>query len=168
MRIALIAALSRNGIIGRDNRLPWKLPADMRHFRQLTMGKPILMGRKTFQSIGQALPGRSNIVVSRNPAFQAAGCIVVDSIEAGMQAAGDCEELMIIGGAAIYRAALPLAARMYLTVIQADIEGDARFVEFDSKEWLETARIDCEADEENPYPYSFITLERRTPAGSAG
>ncbi len=161
MRISLIAALSRNGVIGRDNRLPWKLPADMRHFRQLTMGKPILMGRKTFQSIGKALPGRSNIVVSRNPAFQAAGCIVVDSIEGGIEAAGACEELMVIGGAAIYRAALPLAERMYLTVIQADVEGDARFVEFDKKEWLETARADYAADEENAYPYSFITLERR-------
>ncbi|MFQ5488440.1 MAG: dihydrofolate reductase, partial [Gammaproteobacteria bacterium] len=86
----------------------------------------------------------------------------------GVEAAGACEELMIIGGAAIYRAALPLAERMYLTVIQADVAGDARFVEFDSKVWLETARIDCEADEENPYPYSFITLQRRRPPDSAG
>ncbi len=165
-RIALIAALSRNGVIGRDNGLPWELPADMRHFRELTLGKPVLMGRKTFQSIGRALPGRRNIVVSRDPCFRAKDCLVVDSIAAGIAAAGESEELMIIGGAAIYRATLPLAQRMYLTMVQAEVEGDAYFVDFDQAEWRETARVDRDADGENALPYSFVTLERRERTGA--
>ncbi len=161
MPIALVAALARNGVIGRDNRLPWRLPADMRHFRRLTLGHPVLMGRRTYQSIGKPLAGRLNIVLSRDPAFQAPGCVVVGSLEEGVKAAGDCEELMVIGGAAVYRLALPLATRMYLTVIHQDFAGDARFVDYDPQAWRETAREDHDADDENPCAYSFVTLERR-------
>lgn len=161
MRISLIAALARNRVIGVDNRLPWRLPADLRHFRQLTMGKPVLMGRKTFQSIGKPLPGRINIVVSQNPAFQVPGVIVVDSIERGIAAAREHDELMVIGGASLYETMLPKAGRMYLTFIHEDFPGDARFVVYDENEWVETAREDHPADEANPCAYSFVTLERK-------
>ncbi len=161
MLISLVAALARNGVIGVDNRLPWRLPADLRHFRHLTMGKPVLMGRKTFQSIGKPLPGRTNIVVTRDADFQAPGVIVVDSITAGIQAAEGHEELMVIGGASIYEAMLPQAGRMYLTFIHQDFAGDARFVDYDENEWVETAREDHPADDDNPCAYSFVTLERK-------
>ncbi|HFD92582.1 MAG TPA: type 3 dihydrofolate reductase [Gammaproteobacteria bacterium] len=161
MLISLVAALARNGVIGVDNRLPWRLPADLRHFRHLTMGKPVLMGRKTFQSIGKPLPGRTNIVVTRDADFQAPGVIVVDSITAGIQAAEGHEELMVIGGASIYEAMLPQAGRMYLTFIHQDFAGDARFVDYDKDEWVETMREDHPADDDNPCAYSFVTLERK-------
>ncbi len=167
MRIALVAALARNGIIGKDNALPWHLPADLRHFRRLTLGKPVLMGRRTYESIGHPLPDRINIVVSRTPGYQAPGCIVVDSLEAGIEAgiaaAGDGEELMIIGGAALYRAALPMAERLYLTRIEADVEGDARFADYEAEEWEEVAREEHPADACNPFPYCFVTLQRKGP-----
>lgn len=161
MLISLIAALSRNRVIGADNRLPWKLPADMRHFRQLTMGKPLLMGRKTYQSIGKPLPGRTNIIVTRDRDFRVPGTLVVNSISQGIEAAGDQEELMVIGGASIYEATLPLAGRMYLTFIHHDFPGDARFVDYDDEAWIETAREDHPADEDNPYACSFVTLDRK-------
>ena len=162
MIISLIAALSRNGIIGKDNRLPWKLPADMQHFRRLTMGKPVLMGRRTFESIGLALPGRSNIVVSRNPGWEAPGCLPVHSLAEGIEQARGHRELMVIGGAAIFAAALPLAERMYLTIIQEDFSGDTRFVEFDAQDWNELERQDYSPDDANPYSYSFVTLQRKS------
>ncbi len=164
--IALIAAVARNGVIGRDNRLPWHLPADLRHFRQLTLGKPVLMGRRTFESLGKPLPGRTNIVLTRDPDFRAPGCIVVHALTEGIAAAGECEELMVMGGAALYAAALPLADRMYLTRIHHAFAGDTRFVAYDEREWVTTAREDHAPDGDNPYPYSFITLQRRsTPPG---
>ncbi len=166
--IALIAAVARNGVIGRDNRLPWHLPADLRHFRRLTLGKPVLMGRRTFESLGRPLPGRTNIVLTRDPDFHAPGCIVVHSLPEGIAAAGECEELMVMGGAALYEAALPLADRMYLTRIHHAFAGDTRFAAYDEKEWVTTAREDHAPDEDNPYPYSFITLHRRsTPPGDS-
>ena len=161
MEITLVAALARNGVIGRDNRLPWRLPADLRHFRRITLGHPVLMGRRTWESIGKPLAGRLNIVLSREPGFQAPGCVVVRSLEEGMKAAGDCEELMVIGGATVYRLALPLATRMYLTVIHQDFTGDTRFVDYDPRRWREAAREDHAPDDDNPYAYSFITLERQ-------
>ncbi len=168
MMISLIAALSRNKVIGRDNQLPWKLPADMQHFRRLTLGKPVLMGRRTFESIGGALPGRSNIVVSRNAAWEAPGSLTVHSLAEGIKQARGHRELMIIGGATIFAAALPLADRMYLTIIHQDISGDTRFVEFDAQDWDEIERSDHAPDEANPYPYSFITLQRKARLSKRG
>jgi dihydrofolate reductase len=160
MRIALIAALDRNGLIGRDNALPWQLPADLQHFKRTTMGKPILMGRKTWESLGRPLPGRHNIVLTRDPAYRAEGATVVDSIDAALAAAGDAEEVMVIGGSAFYRAMLPQATRLYLTRIDAEFEGDAWFPEIDARDWQETARESHAPDERNPHPYAFVTLER--------
>ncbi len=160
MRIALIAALDRNGLIGRDNALPWQLPADLQHFKRTTMGKPILMGRKTWESLGRPLPGRHNIVLTRDPAYRAEGATVVDSIDAALAAAGDAEETMVIGGGAFYRAMLPRAARLYLTRIDAEFEGDAWFPELDPADWREVAREEHPADDRNPHPYAFVTLER--------
>lgn len=162
MRIALIAALDRNGLIGRDNALPWRLPADLQHFKRLTLGKPIVMGRLTWESLGRPLPGRHNIVLTRDPAYHAEGASVVHSIDAALAAAGAVDEVMVIGGAALYRTLLPRAARLYLTRIDAAFDGDAWFPEVDPAAWREVARETHAPDERNPYPYAFVTLERRT------
>jgi dihydrofolate reductase len=160
MRIALIAALARNGVIGRDNRLPWRLPADLQHFKQLTLGKPVVMGRRTWDSIGGPLPGRTNIVITRAAGLQAQGCVVVHDIEAALQAAGDAEEVMILGGANLYGQLLPCASRLYLTEVQADVAGDAVFPEFDRGQWRELQRVSHRADERNEFAYDFVVLER--------
>ena len=160
MKISIVVAMAANRVIGRDNGLPWHLPADLKHFKETTMGKPILMGRRTWESIGRPLPGRTSIVITRDQDYAAPGCVVVNSIEAALQAAGQQEEVMVIGGAEFYRQVLPRTGTIYLTQIHADIEGDTFFPELDEAEWRETARVDCEADERNPYEYSFITLER--------
>lgn len=157
--ISFVVAMARNGVIGKDNQLPWRLPADLRHFKTVTMGKPIIMGRKTFDSIGRPLPGRTNIVVTRDPAYRAEGCVVAHSIEAGLAAAGDAEEVMVIGGADFYRQLLPRTDRIYLTLIDAEVEGDTWFPELDPARWHERSREDHVADADNPYPYSFIVLE---------
>lgn len=157
--ISFVVAMARNGVIGKDNQLPWRLPADLRHFKAVTMGKPIIMGRKTYDSIGRPLPGRTNIVVTRDPAYQAEGCVVAHSIEAGLVAAGDAEEVMVIGGADFYRQLLSRADRIYLTLIDAEVEGDTWFPELDTARWHERSREDHVADADNPFPYSFIVLE---------
>lgn len=160
--ISLIAALNNQRVIGVENKLPWHLPADLRHFKQLTLGKPVLMGRKTFESIGKALPGRLNIVVTTDAHFSAPGCRIAGSIDAALGLARDCDEVMIIGGATFYAQTLPLARRMYLTLVQADhMVGDAFFPAWEQHEWQETAREDHAADESNRYAYSFVALERR-------
>lgn len=163
VKIALIAALDRNGLIGRDNALPWHLPADLQHFKRTTLGKPILMGRLTWESLGRPLPGRHNIVLTRDAAYRAEGATVVDSIDAALAAAGDADEAMVIGGAAFYRAMLPRADTLYLTRIDAAFEGDAWFPELDPTQWRETARETHAADARNPHPYAFVTLERMRP-----
>lgn len=160
MTISLIAAIAQNRVIGKNNTLPWHLPADMKHFRDLTRGKPVVMGSKTFESIGKALPNRINIVLSSDFAYKAEDSIVVHSIEEALQAASYAEEVMIIGGASIYAQFLPRANRMYLTIIHADVEGDAFFPEYDEKEWKEVFTEDHEKDADNSYIYSFIILER--------
>ena len=162
MRIALIAAMGSNRAIGLDNRMPWHLSADLKRFRALTLGKPILMGRKTHASIGRPLPGRVNLVLTSDPGYAAPGCIVVHSPEQALQVAQG-EELMVIGGAALYRDFLPRAERLYLTRIHREFDGDTFFPEFDAADWRETAREDIEADADSGLSYSFITLERRTP-----
>ena len=160
--ISLIAAMADNRVIGIDNRLPWKLPADMRWFRAQTMGKPIVMGRKTFESIGaKPLPGRTNVVITRDRGYAAQGCIVVHDIETALAAVPDAAEIMIIGGASFYEQMLPRAQRMYLTLVHTEVEGDAWFPEFSAGEWREVERSDCDADESNPLPHSFVIYERR-------
>jgi dihydrofolate reductase len=160
MNLSIIVAMAENDVIGRGNRLPWHLPADLRHFRRLTTGKPILMGRKTWESIGRPLPERTNIVITRDPAYIAAGAVVVHSVAEALQAAGDATEVMVIGGAELYRQILPRVSTIYLTRVHANIEGDTFFPELDEDEWRETERIDCEPDEKHAYRFSFITLER--------
>ncbi|MBT3198009.1 MAG: type 3 dihydrofolate reductase [Gammaproteobacteria bacterium] len=158
--ITLIAAMAKERVIGMKNGLPWELPADMRHFRQQTMGKPILMGRKTFDSIGRPLPGRQNIVITRDQQLQIAGCDVVSSIAAALRAAGEADEVMIMGGASFYQQMLPQAQRMVLTFIDLEIEGDAWFPQWEPSEWRETRREDCPADEKNRWPHHFVEMER--------
>lgn len=163
MLLSLVAAMDRNLLIGVHGRLPWHLPADLAHFKRITLGKPVLMGRGTFESIGRPLPGRHNIVITRDPGFQAEGCTVVHSVDAGVAAAGAAPELMVIGGASVYAQCLPRAGRMYLTRIEADLTGDARFPAWNPEEWREVERQQFAPDERNPYPYRFEVLERKGP-----
>lgn len=158
--VSIIVAMDRNRLIGGDGRLPWHLPADLRHFKQTSLGKPVVMGRKTYESIGKPLPDRTNIVVTRNNEYQAPGCITSSSLDQAIQSAGNVKELMIIGGADLYRQAFPRATRLYLTRIDAEFEGDSWFPDFDGNEWKVTAKSDHEVDDRNRFPYSFVTLER--------
>lgn len=160
MIVSLIAAMGRNRVIGGHNTLPWNMPADMAHFRALTRGKPVIMGRKTYESIGHPLPNRPNIIITRDMTYRAEGCMVVHDAPTALAAAGRNEEVMIIGGGEIYALLLPRVHRMYLTLIDANFDGDARFPEFTAGEWQETARATHPADTANPHPYVFITLER--------
>ena len=162
MIISIIVAMDKNRLIGQGNRLPWKLPADMKHFRRLTLGKPVLMGRKTFESIGKPLAKRTNIIVTHNRNYQADGCIVTHSIDEALVVARDHEEVMVIGGASIYKLFLPRADRLYLTQIHESFVGDVYFPAFDRVDWQEVKCIDHQADEKNPYPYSFLFIHRRS------
>jgi len=161
MIISLIAAMGKGRVIGIENRLPWRLPADMKHFRALTMGKAVLMGRKTFDSIGKPLAGRTNIVVSQDPDFHPAGVTVARSIAEALPTGEDRDEIMVIGGASFYAQLLPRAQRLYITEIHHDFPGDAYFPAWQPEEWREIARDEHAADADNIYPYSFVTLERR-------
>lgn len=161
MIISVIAALAENNVIGKRNSLPWYLPADLAHFREITTGKPVIMGKNTYDSIGRPLPNRLNIVLSNDRNSKIEGCLVANSLEEALNYVLGAEEVMIIGGASIYKQFLPVAARMYLTRIHHDFEGDVYFPEFDEKEWQENSREDFKADLKNPYNYSFITLEKK-------
>jgi dihydrofolate reductase len=162
MIVSLIWAMTDARVIGIENSLPWKLPADMKWFRQNTLGKPIVMGRKTFESFGaKPLPQRLNIIVSKDNTYQAQDAVVVDSIDAALHAAGNVEEVMIIGGASLYEQTLPQASRLYMTIVHAEVQGDAWFPEFDTSQWREIHREEHEADEKNPYACSFVILERK-------
>jgi len=160
MRIALIVAMAENGVIGRNNQLPWHIPADLRHFRTLTMGKPIIMGRKTYESIGRPLPGRDNIVITADSLYQANGCQVVHSIDQALEAAGSYQEVMIIGGANLYRQTLEKADRLYLTLVKAEPQGDTWFPQIELQQWREVERETHEADGNNQYDYDFVVLDR--------
>lgn len=162
MVISLIAALTTNRVIGRDNTLPWHLPKDLQHFKSLTLGKSIIMGRKTYQSIGRPLPQRHNIIVTRDKHFTATGCTVRHSLQEAINAVAEEKELFIIGGAEIYKQALPVADFLYLTLIHADIPGNIYFPLFSQDDWEEIHREDFLADQNNSYPFSFITLKRIT------
>ncbi len=160
MRINLVVAMATNGVIGRAATLPWHLPADLKRFKKITLGHPLIMGRITHQSIGRALPGRLNIVVSHDLHSAAAGCVVVTSLTAALSAAAPAPEVMVIGGYALYRAALLTAQRIFLTEVRAEIEGDVKFPPFAREAWCETSREDFAADEQHAYPFSFVILER--------
>lgn len=159
-KISLIAAMTLDRVIGLENRMPWHLPADLKHFKAITLDKPVIMGRKTFLSIGKALPGRRNIVITHDLAYQAPGCEVAHSLEEALQMTREAPECMIIGGGQIFEAALPLATHMYLTVIDIQTPGDAYFPRWAPEEWNEIARETHTPDEKNPYVYTFVTLEK--------
>ena len=159
--ISLIVAMAQNGVIGRDNALPWRLPEDLKRFKEFTLGKPILMGRKTFEAIGRPLPGRANLVLTRDRDWRAKGVIAVHSVEEALLQTRTCDELVAIGGAEIYRLLLPLARRIYLTHVHADIPGDTYFPAFDPAQWDDVEFRSLPADERHAYPLTFVTLERR-------
>lgn len=163
MIISLIWAMADDRVIGIENRLPWKLPADMKWFRLHTLGKPIVMGRKTFESFGgKPLPQRSNIVITKDKNYQAEGIVVVHSIEEALAAAGDADEVMIIGGMSFYKQMLLQANKLYMTLIHENFAGDAWFPEFDMSEWQEQEREDHQPDDKNVHAYSFVTMTRKT------
>jgi len=161
MIISIIAAMDRNHLIGNNNQLPWHLPADFAHFKSVTMGKPIIMGRKTFESIGKPLPGRINIVLSRDSGTQYEGVECVTSFDDAVEAAADVDEVMIIGGSTIYQMLIPQADRMYLTYVDAEFEGDAWFPDFDEDQWCEKEAVIRPADEKNAYSCRFVTFEKK-------
>ncbi len=166
MRLAMIAAQSLNRVIGINNKLPWYLPGDLKYFKQVTLGKPIVMGRKTFESIGKPLPGRTNIVITRDTAWDHPGVRVVHGLEEGIELAESLalidgvDEAVVIGGAEIYSLCLSRTDRLYLTQVHAEVNGDAFFPALTASEWDEVGREDFKADGPNPYDYSFIVMDR--------
>lgn len=163
-RLSIIAAVAANGVIGRANGLPWRLAGDLKFFKATTLGHHMIMGRRTFDSVGKPLPGRTTVVVTRDPAFGAPEVIVVASVEDALKVAANDDEPFICGGAEIYRQTIHRADRMYITQIHADVEGDTYFPEFDDvNEWKLVDREDFEADEKNDYAYSFLTYDRAAP-----
>jgi len=160
MIISIIAAMDKNRLIGNNNQLPWHLPADLVHFKSVTMGKPVLMGRKTFESIGRPLPGRQNIVITRTQGLEIEGVTVVMNLEEAMSGVSANDEIMVIGGSSIYQLLLPQANRMYLTYVDGEFEGDAWFPEFDEKQWVVTDSVMSDSDEKNRYSCRFVTYDR--------
>jgi dihydrofolate reductase len=168
-RIALIWAMSRNRIIGRQNALPWRLPADLAHFKALTSGHPVIMGRKTYESLGRPLPNRTNIILTGDRGWSAAGCLVTHSLREAIELgsrnlpAGKTE-VFVMGGENVYRQALACADRLYVTLVEAEVEGDATFPEVNWSEWRETSRHEHAQDDKNAYPCTFLSYERLKPA----
>lgn len=166
MRLSLIVAKAQNNVIGRDNKLPWYLPNDLKYFKQVTLGKPVIMGRKTWESLKKALPGRTNIVITRQENYVAEGAKVVATLEEAMTLAENVtfidgqDEAVIMGGAEIYTLALPKVSRMYITEVHAQVEGDAYFGDVPMDDWNEIGREDFSAEGPNPYDYSFVVYER--------
>jgi dihydrofolate reductase len=158
---SLVVAMSRNRVIGRDNALPWRLPADLAFFKRVTLGHPVIMGRRTYESIGRPLPGRLNIVVTTQRDYEAPGCVVVHSMEEAYRAAGSAKEVSIIGGSTIFEAALPEADVIYLTEVNADVPGDAYFPLFDRSKWQETVLETHLPDDRHAYPFRILKLERK-------
>lgn len=158
--ISLIVAASTNNVIGNDGELPWRLSDDLKRFKAVTMGKPIVMGRKTFESIGRPLPGRQNIVITRQGNYVANGCDVVQSMEQAVDVAGGADEIMVIGGSEIYAAFLPIADRIYLTRVHTEVEGDAFFPSLDETVWRDSASENYEADESNDYACTVSLFSR--------
>jgi len=161
--ISLIVAMTPEGIIGNNNQLLWHLPNDLRHFKALTLEKPVIMGRKTYASIGKPLPQRKNIIVTQQKDLVIPGCVCAHSVSQALALAEDAPEIMVIGGGEIYTLFAPLAARLYITYVKATLAGDTQFILLDNHVWRETAREDFLADEKHAYDYSFVTLMRTDP-----
>ena len=160
MIISFIVAVGRNREIANKGKLPWHMPTDLKYYRDMTRGKTVIMGRKTLDSMKRPMPDRVNIVMTRDKNFKAEGCIIVHSVDEALKAAGNVDEVMVTGGADIFKLFFPKADKIYLTKIDGDFEADVFFPEFDIKEWKEIAYEEHEKDAENPYDYTFITLER--------
>ncbi len=166
--ISMIAAMGKNRVIGKNNKMPWHLPADLQWFKKITINSPVIMGRKTYQSIGRPLPERLNIVLTRDADLELTGCQVANSVEQALEIAkaytrkddNPAEEIFITGGAYLYELFLPKAERLYLTLIDEDFCGDTYFPDYQAFDWKQLSRVDFEADEKNPYAYSFVMLER--------
>ncbi|XQF89452.1 type 3 dihydrofolate reductase [Pseudoalteromonas espejiana] len=162
MIISMIAAMANNRVIGLDNNMPWHLPADLQHFKKVTTGKPVIMGRKTFESIGRPLPGRRNIIITRNENYSASGIETVTTPEAALDLVNEVEEVMIIGGGNIYQQFLPLATRLYLTFIDLAVEGDTQFPDYQAEaNWQIVDEQQNKPDEKNQYRYKFVTLYKK-------
>lgn len=159
--LSIICAMDQNRLIGNHNELPWQLPADLAFFKKTTMNKPILMGRKTYESIGRPLPGRRNIIITRDPTIQVEGCETVQSIDSALALVNDQPEAMLIGGASLYLQTIDLADSLYITKIDGVFEGDAWFPAIDPHHWIETWREDHQPDESNHYAYSFVKYFRK-------
>lgn len=158
----MIAAMANNRVIGLDNNMPWHLPADLQHFKKVTTGKPVIMGRKTFESIGRPLPGRRNIIITRNENYSASGIETVTTPEAALDLVNEVEEVMIIGGGNIYQQFLPLATRLYLTFIDLAVEGDTQFPDYEAEaNWQIVDEQQNKPDEKNQYSYKFVTLYKK-------
>jgi dihydrofolate reductase len=161
MKISLIVAMASNRAIGINNQLPWHLSADLKRFRQITMGSPILMGRKTYESIGRPLPGRTNVIISRDPAYKQEGCLVFNDIETAIESCCQkFQEIFVIGGSELYKSMLPRADTLYVTLINKEFSGDAFFPEIDARHWAEAAREDVDNDPDAGFSYSFIKYEK--------
>jgi dihydrofolate reductase len=160
MRLSLIVAMAENRVIGKDNALPWRLPADLRRFRRLTTGYPVIMGRRSYESIGRPLPERTNIIVTRRPGYRVDGCLIAHTLEDALTLAQGAQETFVIGGADIYGQTLERAQRIYLTLVHAEVPGDTFFPKLDMSTWHETGREAHAADDKHSYRYSFVTLER--------
>ena len=161
MSLSIIVAMARNRTIGVNNTLPWRCPEDLKHFKALTMGHHMIMGRKTFDSIGKPLPGRTTVVVTRNTDLQIDGCVVVHSLQEAIAACAGDAEVFIVGGAELYRQALPLVDTMYITEIQQDVAGDAHFPVFDMADWEETSRDARSQETPQPLNYHFVSYRRK-------
>lgn len=158
--ISLVVAMAKHRVIGKDKQMPWHLPADLAHFKKITLGKPVIMGRKTFESIGKPLPGRRNIVITRQET-KIDGCEVFHSLEQALSAVAHEKEIMVIGGGSLYRQALPLAHRLYLTFIDLDVAGDTFFPEWNESEWQEMSTEKHFPDKKNPHAYRFVILDKK-------
>ena len=167
MIVSLVVAMTKNRVIGRNNEIPWRLTDDLKFFKRITMGKPILMGRNTYESIGKPLPGRPNIIITRNPDYEVEGAHVVNTVEEAFALAtqltspDEDAEIAVIGGAQIFQKVLPVADRIYLTLLNTEMEGDVFFPEFPRQDWQEVARENWPATDANPYTWSITVLERR-------
>lgn len=159
-RIAFVVARDRRGVIGKDGHLPWRLPDDMRHVRALTVGKPLIMGRRTFDSIGKPLPDRVSIVLTRDPSFHCDGCLVARTPDEALALAGDAPEVIVFGGAGVFKDFLPRADRIYLTEVDTEAAGDTYFPPLDPSDWREVDRTPHSADAKHPFAFEFVTLER--------
>ena len=160
-RLSIIAAMAKNRVIGADNAIPWRLPAELRLFKSITMGHHIIMGRNTWESIRRPLPGRTTVIVTRQPGYAVPEAIVANSLDAAIEACGDDDEIFVIGGAQLYAAALPRADRIYLTTVDADVAGDTLMPEFDLGKWRKHSSQPFKADDDNPYNYTLTVYDRR-------